>query len=66
MKFERRKILFCEWSLPPYHFPQHTEDEIGRRKNIFITKEENKFLITSQVPGSVVDLETQDDGLSQL
>lgn len=66
MKFERRKILFHEWSLPPYHFPHPTENEIGRRKNTFITKEENKFLITSQVPGSVADLETQDGGLGQL
>lgn len=49
MKLKRRKIVFCEWSLPPYHLPQPTENGIRRRKNIFITKGEKQvpYHITS-------------------
>lgn len=45
MKLKRRKIDLYKVSLPPYHLLQPIENAI-RREKIFITKEENKFLIT--------------------
>lgn len=47
-----------------YHLPKPIENGILRRENIFVTKEESKFLITWS--GNVVDPETQDVWLCQL
>lgn len=46
MKLKRRKIFLYKGSLPSYHLLQPIENGIRKRKKIFITKEENKFLIS--------------------